>query len=103
MQPESIEPVRSLRARIAAERRVLEDLGRNFTHASMKEWVNRALIDLDDVETVFIGRLDKGSRTAAEEAEIVRNAEHPLQLAIQERKKLRDFMATRGTGAVRIS
>lgn len=103
MQPESREPVRLLRARAAEERSTLQDLERSFTHESMKSWVGRALSQLDDAEVVFLRRLEKDSRTAFEEAQIILGAENQLQQAIQEREKLQDAMATRGVGAMLIS
>jgi hypothetical protein len=67
---------------------MLESLARKFNQPSMKESVERVLRDLGDVEALFRSMLDQGSRTAHEEAALIRNAEAPLQVAISERRQL---------------
>jgi hypothetical protein len=88
MRRESEEPVRQLRAKVAEERAMLENLARKFNQPSVKESVEQALLDLGDVETLFLSTLDQGSRTAHEEAALIRNAEAPLQVAISKRRRL---------------
>jgi hypothetical protein len=69
----------------------------------MKEWVRRALLDLDDVEGVFLSRLDDSGRTARQDANLIRYAYMPLQVfAVPRRKQLQDIMAKYGPGVMLI-
>ncbi len=66
----------------------------------MKERVRLALAYLDDVEAIFLGTLDKGARTAPQEAEVIRNAHLPYGLAVGMRKYFQELMATYGVHAM---
>lgn len=100
MQRESEEPVRALRASVAKERTILEELERRFNHPSMKTLIRHALFDLDDVEAVFLSRLDEGLRTAPEEAAVIDYACVPYEWAIAKRKHIQETMAKYGADAM---
>ena len=99
MHRESEEPLRALREKVAAEREILEGLRQRFNEPSMKESVDSVLLDLNDVENVFITTLD----TSFAETEVIRNAGIPLQMAISKRKKLQQYFAQYGANAILFS
>jgi hypothetical protein len=97
-----VEQIRVLRKTIEVEQGILGDLERGFNQKSMKDWVKRVMLDVEEVETFFLSRLDDDSRTAGEEAAVIRDAEPWLQHAIAKRKKLQEAMANYGADAILI-
>jgi hypothetical protein len=101
MQTQSIEAIRELRTRMAAESAMLKKLWSEFEDAYSKKRAQRAINDAAEADIMFLQPIEKESwRDANQELTVIGYAEMIFQMAVTHRKQLEEVMAKYGPTAV---
>lgn len=100
MHKEADEAVRHLRARMAAETKVLRQLESEFEHPYFKRRAQRAIKDAEEAEIMFLRKLETENwRDAHQELAAVGYAEMIFQMSVADRKQLEEVFAKYGKTA----
>ena len=103
MEQQSADRVRDLRSRVRAERAILAGFEGQPGGSYMKHLIQRASNTLDDVESFFLGSLERESRTPVNESKWLDYAERVFdQIAVPQRKLVQDIVSQYGPSVIAI-
>ncbi len=95
--------IEELRAQVGENVAMLNQMDRQFTQPYMKQLVRRARFYFDDIETVFLGMLDRLPMPPEQQAAVIKNAETVFSIATQLTVRLHVILITDGPDAMALA